>query len=216
MFKGAIFDVDGTVLDSMSVWEDAIKEYLDKLSISADEAELAAEMETMDLKQGCEHLKRKFSLEYSSEKILADIVDTVSDFYRNDVQCKQGVKEYLEFLAQMGVKCTVATAGNSELVTECFERIGILKYFLKIFSCAELDTDKNKPDIYLAASHYMNTPPSDTAVFEDAPHALKSARSAGFKTVGIYDECNTQDAVKENSDVFVKTYSELIQLGEKI
>ncbi len=211
MIKGAIFDVDGTILESAFVWRKVIDNFLLSQGVVSDD-EMYEQIATLDLKQGCLYIKKRYSLAQSCEEMMNNVIDSLSDFYKKQVGFKKYIPEYLESLRQKGIVCTVATAGDTSLVRPCFERLGIIEYFSEIFSCSQIDTDKSKPDIYLYAAKYMNTIPAETVVYEDAPHALKSAKNAGFKTVGIYsDECENTEDVKENSDRFIYSYSELLE-----
>ncbi len=210
MIKGIVFDVDGTLLDSMLIWEQIFDQYLSSVGISPDK-HIYKETEKMDLKQACSFAKEKYSLPQSVEEIKATVIDMVGDFYRYKVQCKPGVPDYLDKIHRSGIKCSVATAGDTSLVRECFERLGILKYFTALFCCSEYDTDKTKPDIYLIAAEAMGTSVEETAVYEDAPYGIVSAKNAGFTTIAILSDDNKDDEkMKEHADICVGSYAELL------
>ncbi len=210
MIKGIVFDVDGTLLDSMFIWEQVISEYLQSIGITADK-QLYTEMKKMDLKQGCEHIKHKYLLPYSVDKIKNDMISNVSEFYKYTAQCKPGVPEYLEKLKQLGIKCSVATAGDTSLVRACFERLDILKYFSVLLCCSQYGTDKTKPDIYRIAAEQMGTSVEETAVFEDAPHAVICTKKHGFTTVAVYsDENKDNESMKKHADRCIHSYAELL------
>ncbi len=214
MIKGAIFDVDGTLLDSMFIWNKVIDDFLQSIGAEPGK-EFYDKMETLDLQLGCAFMKETFDLSGTVEEIKQDVINSVDRFYRYEVSDKPYVKEYLEYLKSKNVKCTVATAGDTGLVKACFERLGIVGYFSEFFSCSQLNTDKSRPDIYLTAARFMGVLPEETAVYEDAPHAVKTAKIAGFKTVGIHaDGCRDSEEVRKYSDRYIYSYSEII--GEEI
>ena len=106
---------------------------------------------------------------------------------------------------------TIATTGDRELLEAALERIGILPYFKKIFTCSELKTTKKSPYIYKAAAEYMKTPVKSTVVFEDALHAVKSAREAGFNVVAVSDTESAiyRDEITKIADLYMDGFSDL-------
>lgn len=203
MIKGAIFDLDGTILDSMSIWDNAAEMYLSTLGIEA-EAGLSRIMFTMSMTEGAEFLKNRYCLDLGVEEIVAGVVQTIEKFYYFDVQLKEGVKQFLEEMKQAGIKIVAATSSDRLLVERALKRLSVLGYFDRIFTCAEIGAGKEKPDIYLAAARFMGTMPGHTWVFEDALYAIKTARKAGFKTVGVYDLYSEDDLeeIKKISDIY--------------
>ncbi|MFR1948731.1 MAG: HAD-IA family hydrolase [Roseburia hominis] len=113
--------------------------------------------------------------------------------YRDEVLPKPGVAAYLESLKKQGIPMAVATATNRPMVEAALARTGLASYFKQIFTCTEIGAGKERPDIYLAAAKALGTHPADTWVFEDALYAIKTAKAAGFYTVGFYDETSRND-----------------------
>jgi haloacid dehalogenase superfamily, subfamily IA, variant 3 with third motif having DD or ED len=195
MITGAIFDVDGTLLDSMPVWNDAGERYLRGLGIEA-EPDLGRLMFPMSMEQGAGYLKEMYQLQIDTDEIIAGINDTIQDFYDNEVQLKCGVKEFLEEMKKNNIKITAATSSDRCLIEKALERLEILSLIDRIFTCSEVGASKSKPDIYFAAMGHMAGEVTATWVFEDAYHAIETARNAGFRTVGVYD-ASVMDAEKE-------------------
>ena len=152
--KAAIFDVDGTLLDSMSVWEDIGERYLASQNITA-EKNLRAVLHTMSLEQGAAWMKEKYQLDKSISQIIEEVLKIVSDFYRFEAPLKPGVKKTLEWFKERNIQMTVATSGNRELTEAALARNGILDYFEQIYTCTETGAGKDEPLIYLKAAESM-------------------------------------------------------------
>lgn len=193
--KAAIFDVDGTLLDSMSVWEDIGERYLTSQNITA-EKNLRAALHTMSLEQGAAWMKEKYQLDKSISQIIEEVLKIVSDFYRFEAPLKPGVKKTLEWFKERNIQMTVATSGNRELTEAALARNGILDYFEQIYTCTETGAGKDEPLIYLKAAESVQAEPNETLVFEDALHAAETAKKAGFVVIGVYDEENRKNISK--------------------
>ena len=210
--RACIFDVDGTLLDSMPVWDDIGERYLTSQGIAAGEG-LRDVLNTMSLEQGATYLKEEYQIEKSVPEIVKEVLKIVSDFYRFEAPLKPGVEETLEWLKKRQVRMVIATSGNKELVEAAFERTGILGYFEQIYTCTEIGAGKDEPTIYLKAAEDLNTKPEDTLVFEDALHAAETAKKAGFVVVGVYDAGNEGNIsrMKEVCDYYCNKMNEVIR-----
>jgi len=204
MVKGAIFDMDGTILDSMLIWYNTAEIYLNNIGIKA-ESDLGKIMFSMSLAEGAEFLKERYCLNFDTDEIIAGVNRTVEDFYCYKVQLKEGVEQFLNGMKQAGFKMVVATLTDRHLAERALERLNVLRYFDRIFTGTEIGAGKHKPDIYLAAAEFMGTIPEETWVFEDALYAIKTAKRAGFKTVGVYDEFSRDDfdEIKKAADIYL-------------
>jgi len=203
MITGAIFDLDGTLLDSMGIWDNAAEMFLCSIGIKAEPG-LGKIMFTMSMTEGAEFLKDRYHLNMNRDDIIAGINRTIEDFYFYRVQLKEGAQQFLKGMKQAGIKMTVATSSDRQVVERALERLNIINFFERIFTCTEIGAGKAQPDIYLAAARYMGTLPKDTWVFEDALYAIKTAKKAGFKTVGVYDASSAEnlDEIKEISHIY--------------
>lgn len=216
MIRGAIFDVDGTILDSMPIWDTAAQRYLKTLGITADK-ELGEILFPMSLEEGAVYVKERFHLSYSVEKIVSDITGVVEDFYRFEAPLKEGVREVLEWLSGQQVKMAVATSGEKRLVEAAFERTGILQFFEGILTGADVGVGKTQPDIFYKAAQMTESQPCETLVFEDAFHAIRTAREAGFIVIGVYDESDIgqNTLIREYSNLYCEKMNEcIIELQE--
>lgn len=193
MIKGAIFDVDGTLLDSMVIWETIADRYL--LSLGKQPREnLRDTFWSMSLPEAARYYQTEYGVTLSVEEILDGINEIVTQFYREDAQVKKGIPALLEGLRARGVRMSVATATDRSLVEPALVRCGIREYFEDIFTCTSVGHSKQEPIIYRRAMECIHTIPEDTAVFEDALYALRTAKSAGFIAVAVYDQYERQQA----------------------
>lgn len=190
--KGAIFDADGTLLDSMPVWEDLGVRYLRGLGIKAEEG-LNKVLFSMSLDEAADYLKERYQLAEDRDQIIQDVLRIVNDYYCEEAPLKAGVKPFLEAMERKGISMAVATSSGREQIEQAFQRLEILKYFQEIFTCSEVGAGKSEPLIYKMAADYMGTRPEETYVFEDVLHAVKTAGKAGFYTIGIYDAASAKD-----------------------
>lgn len=186
-FKGAIFDLDGTLLDSMPFWETLGSEYLKAKGIIPRE-NVDRTLKTMSLQQGARYLKREFSIPGSEDEIIDEIVAMIEDIYLSKVPLKAGALPLLERLYEEKVRMCIATATENSLAKAALERLGALSYFDFILTCFDTGMGKDRPEFFLKALELLNTPKEETIVFEDALYAIKSAKAAGLLVVAVYDE----------------------------
>lgn len=210
MLKGIIFDVDGTLLDSMGIWQDVGVRYLEKQGVKPEPG-LSEILFPLGIEEGAVYLKEHYHLEQSVDQMIAGVLDTVRDFYYNEVQLKPGVTDYLASLYQKGISMVVATSSERELVEAAFRRLNITNYIEKIFTCSEVGAGKNRPVIYQKASEYLEAGPEEICVFEDVLHALETAKRAGFHTVGVYDRFSADDneKIQETAELYLEDMTEV-------
>ena len=210
MIKGAIFDLDGTLLDSMFIWDTIGEEYLRSLGKEPHE-DLKETFMTLTLEEAAEYYREHYGVTLSVKEIVDGVNAMVEQTYRTKVTLKPGISEYLAWLKENGVRMCVATVTDRYLVEETLERLGVRHYFSEIFTCAEVGFGKDKPVIYQKALEHLGTEKSDTYVFEDLPFALNTAKTDGFPTVGVYDRHEAhQDELKELSDYYVLDFTDPI------
>lgn len=185
--SGAIFDVDGTILDSMEMWRTTGSRFLRKCGVTPP-PDIDRLMFQITLEEGASLFGEKFGIEGTPEEIKARVLQMVRDDYRYRLSCKPGVVDVIRELHSAGIPLCVATATDRELILPAFERLGLLPFFREILTCGELGVSKRSPDIYLQAAERLGTPPEKTLVFEDVLHAVRSAASVGFPVVAIYDK----------------------------
>ena len=187
MTKGAIFDLDGVLLDSMGIWNDLGARYLRSQGLMPEPG-LNEILFSMSMEQGAEYLHTHYPLAQSAAEIEAGIETMLRDFYYNEVPAKPGAAALLAALAAKG----------------------LLGYFVQIFTTGEIGVSKHEPTIYLLAAQALGSAPGETIVFEDSLYALKTAKAAGFYTVGVYDADGESDqaGLKAAADLYVKELGE--------
>lgn len=209
MSKGFIFDVDGTILDSMSIWMDAGKLYLESLGIKTDE-NIGEVMFEMTMEQGAKYLQDNYNVELSIEEICQGINDRVFEFYEKEAPEKSGIREVLEKAKKRKISMTIATSTDRPMIEAALKRLDLIDYFQEIFTTTEVGKGKDSPDIFNKAMLAMNTSPENTWLFDDAAYSLATAKKMGINTVGVYDvhSGGKQDEVKKFSDVYIKEWRE--------
>lgn len=209
--KGAIFDVDGTILDSMSVWYDITDRYFREHGIMLS-GEAAAKIEGMTLEESLPYIQHTYLPQLSAELILEELRARVAFEYANNIPAKEGVCEYIRRLHENGIKIAAATSGFSELCKTAFRRIGIEEYFSAYAFSSEVGCSKSQPDIYLLAAQRLSLEPKDCCVYEDLITGVISAGSAGFTVVAVADSSNAQDRERliRHSDHYITGWDELL------
>lgn len=204
---GAIFDMDGTLVDSLMVWE-LLWEHLGREFLHKEGFRPTAEddraVRTMTLMDAMRLIHEHYGIHQSGVALWQYVTDYMASFYTNTVELKKGVKEFLELLYQKGVKMCIASATAKDLVTLAVKHCGMEKYFPILVSCSEIGKGKEHPDVFFKAREILDTELDTTWVFEDSATALETASRAGFKTVGIYDKYNFgHDRARSVSDIYV-------------
>lgn len=209
--RGVIFDFDGTLFDSMSIWENIAEDYLKKFNIL--EKNIDEKFETMSLQQAANYMKLNYNISKKSDEIISDINMMIEDYYFYHIMPKDNVKNFLSFLYNKGIRMCIVTATEYYQVESALIRCDMLKYFDKIFTCKEIGYSKDKPYIYEYACEYMNIPKMEIAVFEDALYAANTAKMSGFFVIGVYDKYEKQSQkLREITDNYIYNFLEAYKL----
>lgn len=214
--KAAIFDMDGTLVDSLMLWDTIWsafgKRYLKDESFTPD-AEDDKQVRTLTLKDAMQLIHDNYRLGENGEELLAEANGIIKDFYANRVALKDGVAAFLEHCKNEGVKMCIASATAPDLIHTALKHCGIETYFLKVFSCGDIGKGKDQPDIFLQAAAFLDADISEIWVFEDSLTAIETAVNIGMPTVGIYDKCNYgQDKIKELATAYIGPSETLLKI----
>lgn len=208
--KAMIFDADGVLLDSLSVWKELGKRYITDLGYQPV-AGMDEILFSMSMEQGAAWLKSRFTLEYSEEKIVMDLKARIRKYYFEEVPAKSGARELLQCLAEQKIPAAVATSSPREHICRALERNGLLSFFDKIYTTSEIGESKHSPKVYFTAAVALGSEPSRTLVVEDSLYALQTAGKAGLLTAGIYDALGEpdQEQLKKDAYIYCRDLTEL-------
>lgn len=213
--KGAIFDVDGTVLDTMEMWHNSGWRYLNSIGVEADE-NLGDIYFSMTMDEVATHMIENFHLTIDREEIKEGINREVRNYYIEEAGIKGGAKELLDLFQENGIPMTVATSTDRHCLKPALDRLGLANYFKEIFTCSEVGKSKANPHIFHAARDVIDRNAEDIWVFEDGLYSMKTARNEGYKICGVYDRVSEKDQeeIRKLSDIYVKELGEFASLLE--
>lgn len=214
MITGAIFDVDGTLLDSMSIWDTIGEDYLRSIGYIPRE-NLNETFQAMSLQQAARYYQTEYGVTLSIEEIMGDVNGLLERFYREQAQLKPGTEEFVRELSRRGVKLCIATATEKPLVEAALARCGVLEYFEDILTCTAVGRGKDEPLIYREALKRLGAEQPSTVIFEDALHAARTAKADGFPVSAVYDSHEKRQAeLKALADIYLTDFSELDSFWE--
>lgn len=208
MITGAIFDVDGTLLDSMGIWEHAGEMYLSRLGIRGG-PRLGRILYPMSMDEAAAYLREHYGLKQTVREITEGVSETVRDFYFYQVNPKPGVANFLKMLQARGIPMAIATSSDRQVVEGALDRLGMSRFFRGIFTCAQAGAGKSRPDVYeLALESLEGARRESTWVFEDAFFAARTAGEAGFAVAGVYDSFSdsSQEKLMEAADYYMRDF----------
>ncbi|MEW9096729.1 MAG: HAD family phosphatase [Clostridiaceae bacterium] len=208
--KGAIFDMDGTLVDSMWVWHTVDVEYLKKRNIDMPK-DLKENIEHLSFNETANYFKKRFNLEDTVEDIMDEWNNIALKEYSNNVKLKPGAKEFLSLLKSSGIKIGLATSNCDMLLQIALKNNDILHYFDCITTTNEVSRGKNFPDVYLLCAEKLGVNPKECIVFEDILPAVIGAKAAGMKVVGVHDihSDDQKEKIMNLADLFIFNYDEL-------
>lgn len=208
MIKGAIFDMDGTLLDSMPIWDNMAETYMRSIGCEPKPG-LSEIVNSMSLYQSACYCKAEYGIAKSADEIMDEVNAMVEKYYKYKLLPKSGVQSFLQNLKNHGVKMCVATVTDSYLADAALERCGIRKYFSEIFTCNSVGHGKDEPYIYIEAMKHLGTNRYDTVIFEDALYAVKTVKKEGFIAAAVYDASEHKQAELERlADIYITDFED--------
>ena len=208
--KACCFDMDGTIIDSVWVWTDIDKTFLEERGLPFD-PDFQKELDGMNFRQVAEYFLTRFDVDETADRLIEIWNQMALDKYQNEIELKPGVKEFLSKLKQRGIKAAIATSNSRLLAMSCLKAHGIDEYFDAIITGDDVINGKPAPDIYLACARACDVRPEECLVFEDIVAGLQAGRNAGMKTCAVYDEYSAaKDKEKRRiADYYIDSFTDI-------
>ncbi|AFA47313.1 HAD family hydrolase [Acetobacterium woodii] len=210
--QGNIFDLDGTLLDSMPAWENIGTDFLTKHGVNPP-ADLNKIIKTMSFVESSRYFIDFFGVDMTVEQVNDEINAMIQDNYAKHLQLKPFVKEVLDQQRAKGIKMGILTATHKSLVELVLARFGLLNHFQFILTSGMAGLPKSDPEIYHKAIKSLRLPVDQITIFEDALYCIQAARNTGCHIVGVYDESSKADwaEIQKNADDTILSFKELLK-----
>lgn len=209
--KAVIFDLDGTLIDSMGIWKDIDIEYLGKHGLELPD-DLQKSIEGMSFSETASYFKERFKLQASLEEIKATWNEMARNKYANEILFKEGAKEFVYYLRKKGIKTGIATSNSIALVKEVLKNHDMENEFDSIHTACEVKRGKPAPDIYEFVANELNVRKEECLVFEDVIQGIMAGKNAGMKVCAVYDDFSklVEEEKRELADYYIKNYCEIV------
>ena len=204
--KCAIFDFDGTLFDSMFIWDNVGEIYLRSLE-KEPKPSMREDVRALSLYQSACYFKQEYDLSLSVEEIMRGINQTIEHFYIHEVLPKPGVADFLKRMHKDGISMCIATASDRYQIEAALSRCGMEHYFEAIFTCSEVGYGKDEPVIFQKAMEHFGADRNSAIVFEDAIHAIQTAKADGFAVVAVFDSSEKRQAeIRNLADCYITDF----------
>ncbi len=209
--EAVLFDLDGTLVDSMWMWSAIDIEYLGRHGLTLPR-DLQKAIEGMSFSETAVYFKKRFSLPEPLEEIKAEWIAMSKEKYAHEVPLKHGAREFLEYLKNHGYKAGIATSNGRELLDAVVEGQGLSPYFQCLMTSCEAGAGKPAPDVYLKVAEELDVDPKNCLIFEDTPAGVRAGKAAGAKVCSIYD-LSAKDRQEENrrwADYYIRDFYQVL------
>lgn len=211
--KAVLFDLDGSLIDSMWVWKGIDVEYLGRFGVTPPE-NLQRKIEGMSFSETAVYFKEHFPIPDSLEQIKAHWTQMAWDKYTHEVPLKKGVEQFLFYCTEHQIKLGIATSNSRELVENVLEALGVKTHFYCIVTGCDVAKGKPSPDVYLEAARQCDVAPEHCLVFEDIVPGIQAGKAANMKVCAVEDEYSSQQRQEKKAlaDYYIEDYFEVMQL----
>ncbi len=217
MVKGVIFDLDGTLIDSMSIWNTIDTAFLKENGIDNPPEDISDIVRKMTVDESSEYFITRFGLKCTKEYVIKRIEELVKIQYEEKIAMKPFVTELLEYLDSIEMPYGVATATYKSLAEAVLRRLGIFERLSFLLTDEEFPVGKTSPDIFLRGAELMGLNPEEVLVIEDSLHCIETAAKAGFVTMGVYDEVSAplRQKIEKTADYYVDSLESAAEIISK-
>lgn len=209
--KAFIFDLDGTLVDSMWIWKQIDMEYLEKIGHELPD-DLAKDIEGMSFTETAQYFIDRFEINEPIESVKEEWLSMAETFYEKHIPLKEGAFQLLKYANEKGIQLGVGTSNSRYLLEKVLNAHGILDCFQALRTSCEVLKGKPEPDVFLKVAEDLNIDPKDCVVFEDTHAGVIAAKRAGMKVVAVYDEVSKpyQEAIRKDADAFINSFNEVL------
>ena len=209
--KAVLFDLDGTLVDSMWMWPQIDVEFLGRFGYDCP-GDLERAGEGMSFSETAAYFKERFSLPMTLEEIKECWSQMAMDKYRTQGPLKPGALEFLRYCKDQGIATGIATSNGRPIVDAVIEALQIGEYFQEVATACEVEKGKPEPDIYLEVARRLQVAPEDCLVFEDVPAGILAGKRAGMTVLAVEDDFSRElsGEKKALADGYICDYSELL------
>ncbi|MBN2794694.1 MAG: HAD family phosphatase [Clostridia bacterium] len=210
-YRGIIFDLDGTLVDSMWIWEDIDRIFLEDRGHQVP-VDLQKAIEGCSFTETANYFKNRFQLEEDVETIKATWIDMSEEFYATKIPLKKGILDLLNHLKSQNIKMGIATSNSRTLAEQVLRSNGVYDYFEVLVTSCDVSKGKPEPDVFLKAAELMGLKPEDCLVFEDTHAGVLAGKAAGMDVVAIYDALSEEymDDIKKDADHYLMCFTDLV------
>ena len=211
MIKGVIFDLDGTIIDSIGIWCNIDRAFLKENGIENPPADVSDKVKKLTIDDAAKYFINNFGLKCTVKYIVDRIEELVRIEYEENIPLKPYVNEVLDILDRKNIPYGIATATYRSLAESVLKRLGIYRRFRFLLTESEYPRGKNFPDIYIGGAERLGFSPNEILVVEDSLHCIETAVKAGFVTVGVYDEVSAEerDIMERISDYYFESLDKI-------
>lgn len=205
-----IFDLDGTLVDSMWIWKQIDIDFLEKRGIALPD-DLQKDIEGMSFTETAKYFIKRFQFEDTIETIQKEWLEMAKGFYEKHIPMKEGAFELLLCAKEKGLKLGIGTSNSRELLNTVLEAHAVTESFESLRTSCEVERGKPHPDVFLKVAEDLDVLPERCLVFEDTHAGVLAAKRAGMKVIAIYDALSESYAseIKSDADHYIKTFKEV-------